>query len=247
MIWFIAGVVALVIVLMIGQWFSKADPRSLAVILRRLGGLVLIGVAIFIGIRGNIGMAAPLAVFGWFTMMGRPIGMFGGPFRGMGGGASRSAGQSSTIETATIRMTLDHDTGEMEGRVIKGPFSGRNLSDMAFADLTALLGLCRRDDTEAAQILEAYLDRTHHDAWRAYQENNEEKASGNGSGSARTSSGDMGLDEAYATLGLEPGASRADVKQAHHRLMKKLHPDQGGSTYLASKINQAKDVLLKHL
>ena len=246
MFWLIAGVVALVIVLMIGQWFSKADPRSLAVMIRRLGGLVLIGVAIFIGIRGNLGVAGPLAVFGWFTMMGRPLGLFGGPFRGMGGG-SRSAGQNSTVETEMIRMVLDHDTGEMEGSVLKGPFAGKTLSDMAFRDLTALLEACRRDDAEAAQLLDAYLDRMHRDAWRAYQDTQDGHEAGPDSHKARPSSGDISVEEAYATLGLAPGATREDVKQAHHRLMKKLHPDQGGSTYLASKINQAKDVLLRIL
>ena len=246
MFWFIAGVVALVIVLMIGQWFSKADPRSLAVMIRRLGGLVLIGVAIVIGIRGNLGVAGPLAVFGWFTMMGRPLGLFGGAFRGMGGG-SRSAGQSSTVNTDTIRMTLDHDTGEMDGEVLKGRFARQTLSGMAFRDLTVLLEGCRGDDAEAAQLLEAYLDRMHRDAWRAYQDTAAEQEAGSESHKAGPSSGDMSAEEAYATLGLEPGATRDEVKQAHHRLMKKLHPDQGGSTYLASKINQAKDVLLRIL
>jgi len=246
MLWFIAGLVTLIVVLLIGQWFSNIDPKSLAVTIRRFGGLVLIGVAIFVGIRGNLGLAGPLAVFGWFTMMGRPIGMFGGPFRGMFGGG-RSAGQNSTVETGTISMTLDHDTGEMDGRVVKGPFAGKTLSTMAFRDLTVLLEACRRNDAEAAKLLEAYLDRTHREAWRAYQDKESDRDAGGDSQTARPSSGDMSVEEAYATLGIKPGATRDDVKQAHHRLMKKLHPDQGGSTYLASKINQAKDVLLRIL
>ena len=247
MLWFIAGVVTLVIMLLIGQWFTKANPRSLAVTIRRLGGLVLIGAAILVGIRGNIGLAAPLAVFGWFTMTGRPVNLFYGPFRGMGGGTSRSAGQSSTVETDTIRMTLDHDTGEMDGTVIKGRFAGKTLSSMAFGDLTVLFESCRPDDVEAAKVLEAYLDRMHSDSWHAYRDGADEGVTEEGARKARPSSGDMSVDEAFATLGLAVGATREEVKEAHHRLMKKLHPDQGGSTYLASKINQAKDVLLRHL
>ena len=54
----------------------------------------------------------------------------------------------------------------------------------------------------------------------------------------------MSRTEAFAVIGLEPGASDTEIRQAHHRLMKGMHPDQGGSTFLATKINQAKDLLL---
>lgn len=245
MTWFLAGVLVLILVLFAGQWFANADPTALAKNIRRLGGFLLLAFSIFIGLRGNLAFAGPAAVAGWMLLMGRPLSLFGGPFRGMGGG-SRSAGRRSTVDTETIRMTLDHDTGEMDGTVIKGRFSGRRLSSLSFADLVALFESCRSNDPNAAQLLEAYLDRMHRDAWRAPRDGDPKTGRDSGDGSRKSrAAGEMDLDEAYATLGLQPGASVEDIKAAHRRLMKRLHPDQGGSTFLASKINQAKDVLLR--
>jgi len=138
-------------------------------------------------------------------------------------------------------MTLDHDTGSMEGTILRGRFAGMRMDELGPADLLALLRECRAEDEEGARLLEAYLDRVRPD-WR--DELAGERAGGAGAGSARPASGDMTVEEAYAILGLSPGADAEAIKEAHRRLMVKLHPDHGGSDYLATKINRARDVLL---
>jgi DnaJ-domain-containing protein 1 len=138
-------------------------------------------------------------------------------------------------------MNLDHDTGSMEGTILRGRFAGMRLEELAAADLLALLRECRAEDEEGARLLEAYLDRVRPDG---RDELAGERTAGTGRGNARTTSGDMSIDEAYAILGLSPGADADAIKEAHRRLMVKLHPDHGGSDYLATKSNRARDVLL---
>jgi DnaJ-domain-containing protein 1 len=127
----------------------------------------------------------------------------------------------------------------MEGTILRGRFAGMRLDELGAADLLALLRECRAEDEEGARLLEAYLDRVQ-PQWR--EELAGERAGG-GAG-ARSTSGDMSVDEAYAILGLSAGADAEAIKEAHRRLMVKLHPDHGGSDYLATKINRARDVLL---
>jgi len=150
-----------------------------------------------------------------------------------------AAGQTSTVATPFLRMTLDHDTGSMTGTILQGRFSGMRVEELGGADLLALLRECRAEDEEGARLLEAYLDRVRPD-WR------DELAGERPGGSGRPAGGDMTVEEAYAILGLAPGADAEAIKEAHRRLMVKLHPDHGGSDYLATKINRARDVLLHH-
>ncbi|MBV8472244.1 MAG: DnaJ domain-containing protein, partial [Hyphomicrobiales bacterium] len=99
---------------------------------------------------------------------------------------------------------------------------------------------CGRDDPDGARLVEAYLDcRFAH--WR-----DADQRQGEARGRARNG-GAMTRDEAYEVLGLPQGASAEEIVRAHRSLMKKLHPDHGGSTALAARVNQAKDALLdKH-
>jgi hypothetical protein len=159
-------------------------------------------------------------------------------FKNAGAGGQESSGQQSVVQTRFLKMTLDHDSGEMNGVVLEGRYAGQAFSELALGQLLELLGEFEREDEESARLLRAYLDRAHGEEWE------QASASQGGSGESGFSS-TMTRQEAYEILGLEPGASDEEVREAHRRLMQKLHPDRGGSTFLAAKINQAKDLLLR--
>lgn len=151
-------------------------------------------------------------------------------------------GSTSRVEAQWLRMSIDHDTGKLDGEVLNGTFQGRTLDSLAPGDLLALLVECRRDDPESARLLEAYLDRRLGSGWRAGDENEESAEARRGGGAAEVP---MTAPQALEVLGLEPGAKREAIVEAHRRLIQKLHPDRGGSSYLAAQINRAKDVLLR--
>jgi DnaJ-domain-containing protein 1 len=133
-------------------------------------------------------------------------------------------------------MTLDHDSGELTGQILAGPNAGHALDEF---DLAQLMAMMTAFDAESCALLESYLDRRF-PAWR-------QDADGNGAGgqSRQATGGKMTAEEAYQILGVQPGAGRDEISRAHRALMKKLHPDQGGSTYLAARVNEAKDILLR--
>lgn len=147
-------------------------------------------------------------------------------------GYGPSKGQASSVSTRFLDMALDHDSGEMNGTVREGRFAGRILEELSLEELLALLAECRVEDTQSAAVLEAYLDRRHAHAWR-------ERAD-----TAHRPSGGMTPKEAREILGVSESADASEIVSAHRRLMQKVHPDRGGNHYLASKINQAKDLLL---
>ena len=87
--------------------------------------------------------------------------------------------------------------------------------------------------------------------WQAYRagiggQPNQQAGSGQSSQPPprRRQSG-MTTEEAYQVLGLRPGATEAEIRAAHHRLMRTAHPDSGGSDWLATRVNLARDVLLR--
>tara|TARA_B100001123_G_scaffold323040_1_gene362585 strand:- start:138 stop:863 length:726 start_codon:yes stop_codon:yes gene_type:complete len=155
-----------------------------------------------------------------------------------------SRGQATGVNTRFIRMSLDHDSGILDGTVLEGSFKGQRLGELNQEELVDLLQQCRVEDEESAQVLEAYLDRVFGMSWRADNTSNDYSKKTNSSKTQSPSGNKMTREEAYEILNISPGASSDEIKAAHHTLMKKIHPDQGGSNYLASKINQAKEILI---
>src|SRR5258708_39449402 len=235
----IAGVVAVILLYSLLQMFRAANPVVLARAVKVGGGIVGGGVAGFSGIKGELAVAVPLGIFGAGILGWSPVGGSGFPNFGAmfgGAGAQRSAGQTSRVRSQFLDMILDHDSGELRGQIVAGPHAGHFLEEFDLSQLTAMIpGF----DAESVPLLESYLDRRF-PAWR-------QDAQGNTAGgqSRPASSGKMTDEEAYQILGLQPGAGRDEIGRAHRALMKKLHPDQGGSTYLAARVNEAKDTLLR--
>lgn len=229
------GVLVLVLALWLLRAFVEADParlaRGLRVFVITIGlslAFVLLIVLVASGRLGlglaELGGLAPLVLRGWAQWRRRRA------------AAAPPPGQASEVETDYLRMRLDHDSGTMSGVVRRGAFQGRRLNELGRDELIALWRECRAEDAQGASLLEAYLDRIM-PGWRD---------GGNSAGTAsRRPSDAMTREEAYAVLGLAAGASEAEIREAYHRLMMKIHPDQGGSTYLAAQINRAREVLLR--
>ena len=259
--WFAIGVVMVALLMLGARAFVNADPRLLARGLKIAGATVCGGLALFFLVRGSFYGAVMMGAMAAASLgyLPRNLMPFGNlfPGRGLGAGwqrartgnepppgaAGSAGGPQSSVETAWLRMELDHATGRMDGDVLQGRYAGRRLSGLRFEELILLLRDCRAADNQGAALLESYLDRSIGEDWR------ERAASGDPGEAADAASGAaaggaMTREQAWDVLGLQPGAPDGEIRAAHRRLMKKFHPDQGGSTYLAAQINRAKDLLL---
>src|SRR5215468_9594217 len=232
MLYLLGGLAILGGLLLLVYLFVNADPARLARGLKVSGIVIAVAAVATLAVSGRLAaLLMPLAMLMPLLIRVRHV---------LDRYRPPAGGQNSTVATAFLRMTLDHDSGRMEGTVLRGRFAGMRFDELGPGDLLALLRECRAEDEEGARLLEAYLDRVRPD-WR--DELAGERSGSSGAG-ARATSGEMSVDEAYAILGLSPGADAEAIKEAHRRLMVKLHPDHGGSDYLATKINRARDVLL---
>lgn len=225
-------------ILLFISWYKRAP----SVQQKRLRGQMLIyggiGIVLLLLVTGHLNpifalILGALALGQRILALANVANMFKGFRNSMGAASGPSSGNASDVDTRFLRMSLDHDTGTMDGVVLEGSYEGRRLSELDLGDLVNLLTVCRAEDTQSAAVLEAYLDRVHGDGWRA-----------GGGGSHGEETSHMTVTEAREILDLGAGASREEIVEAHRRLMQKNHPDRGGSTYLAAKINQAKETLL---
>jgi len=232
---FIAGLVILYLLLFGFRQFSRLSPATAARLVRQGGGVLGLLGALLLLLRGSITLASLLASLaigfaGWRGALNL-VSMFRG---------APSGGQArvSRARSAMIEMQLDLDSGKMSGWILDGPMQGQTLDLLARPACLDLYATCLRDDPDGARLLEAYLDRRFA-GWREAAQ---------GQGEARRASAGAGVmteKEAYEVLGLAQGASAEEITRAHRALMKKLHPDHGGATSLAARVNQAKDTLLR--
>ena len=231
MTWFIVGVSILVGVLLMAHWFVTADTKAvIRMALWSFAGLV-IAFGLLMLFTGRLAWA-------WVTLMallpwvGR-LRILNNLVKVMRG---RTSGQHSDVRTRFVLMTLLHDTGEMDGEVLIGPYKGRQLSQLTLVEQIDLYRSAVLEDQQSASVLEAYLDRFHGDAWR--------KSAGFSASVGGSGSGYLTISEAREMLGVGANADADEIKKAHRSLMQKYHPDKGGSDQLAARINQAKDILL---
>lgn len=230
------GVVGVALLWWLLKSYTKASPTVLAPVLRKAGGVALLAAAAVLALRGRLDMALFIGPFG--AML---LGLRGFAVPGFGQRTTATPGQQSRVRSALIEMILDHDTGDLSGRVLAGPLEGRELDSLGRSDLAALARMCGDSDPDGTRLLEAYLDRRF-PGWRETAEPNGDPGARRQDGAFKPAA--ITEQEAYEILGLPAGASADDVRAAHRSLMKKLHPDQGGSTYLATRVNLAKDLLL---
>ena len=230
---FFLGLVVLAVVAVGVAWFLRANPSSIARLLRSIlvvlgvlgvGGFLIFGIRFLPSMLPELMGLAGVVVAGLFARAARR--------RPSGGFSSPGAGQRTEVRTAFLQAWIDHATGDVGGAVLSGRFAGRTLDALADVELLELRADCA-SDADSLKVLEASLDRRLGGDWR-----NSHRPPPSG---PRT---DMSRDEALAVLGLAEGATADEIRAAHRRLIQRMHPDVGGTADLAARINRAKDVLL---
>jgi hypothetical protein len=227
MTWLALGAIALFLLFLLLRGFANAPVARVrqfgAVLLASIGAvLLLLGLFTARGQQALIALTFFLPLLLQWAQRWRTNKRFGGQ--------APQTGAANSVETAFLSMTLHHDSGRMTGSVKAGQFAGRDLATLTLAELLALLQECQAADADSVALLEAWLDRAHPD-WRAEP-------------AAEPRSGAMTRAEALEILGLAEGADEDAIRAAHRRLMRSAHPDQGGSAWLAARINAARDFLL---
>lgn len=241
---FAVGLLLLAAALLLARLFVSARPATLARLIKWGGAGLLAVLLLLLVLTGRLPLLLAFAgaLIPWLIRFAQIHALWRhlkGAFSSATGwhAAGSASPNTSDVETRWLRMTLDHDSGHLDGEVLDGPFAGRRLSQLSFDEAMTLRRNIAGDD-QSLQLMETWLDRVHPDWREAEAPPNTEPPPAGGSAA-------MSRDEAYAVLGLAPGAAEAEIRVAHRRLMMSCHPDHGGSDWLAARLNQAKDVLLR--
>lgn len=231
MIYAFAGGVVILLAYAVVRILMTAEPAHLARLVR-YGGPILFGLvgtallALGKGALGGLSYALALATYALAYRRPKlpPV----------------DRARQSTVRSAALDMRLDHATGALDGLVLAGRHEQRTLSAMQLPQLLELYEDCN-GDSESRQLLEAYLDGRF-PVWRAHG-----KANGHAGQGVAPGTGAMTEQEAYKVLGLEAGASAAEIRKAHRRLIESLNPHVARASTLALRIDRAKDILIaKH-
>jgi len=231
-----AIVLALVILAVVAlgiAWFMRSNPSSLARSMRMVlvvlgaiavGGMLIFGLRFLPSLLPELFGLAGLVITGLIAraLRNRPSGGFSSP----------GTGRRTEVHTAFLKAWIDHGTGDVGGTVLTGRFAGRTLDRLSDSELLDLHEECR-SDADSLRVMEAYLDRRLNVDWRTARQP-----------PPRGPRSDMTREEALAVLGLAEGATEEEIKAAHRRLIRRTHPDAGGTADLAARINRAKDVLV---
>jgi DnaJ domain len=231
------AIVLALVILAVGAlgiaWFLRANPSALArgmrMVLVVLGAIAVGGMLIF-GLRFLPSLLPELLGLAGLVITGLIARALRN--RSSGGFSSPGTARRTEVRTAFLQAWIDHGTGDVGGTVLAGRFSGRTLDRLSDSELLDLHEECRAD-AESLRVLEAYLDRRLNVDWRSARQP-----------PPRGPRSDMTREEALAVLGLAEGASEEEIKAAHRRLIRRTHPDAGGTADLAARINRAKDVLV---
>jgi hypothetical protein len=233
----VPAIVLALVILAVGAlgiaWFMRANPSSLARGMRMVlvvlgaiavGGMLIFGLRFLPSLLPELFGLAGLVITGLIAraLRNRPSGGFSSP----------GTGRRTEVHTAFLKAWIDHGTGDVGGTVLTGRFAGRTLDRLSDSELLDLHEECR-SDADSLRVMEAYLDRRMNVDWRTARQP-----------PPRGPRSDMTREEALAVLGLAEGATEEEIKAAHRRLIRRTHPDAGGTADLAARINRAKDVLV---
>ena len=162
------------------------------------------------------------------------------------------AGGISRFGSRFLILEMDGTTGAVTGVIRDGLYAGKPLESLSEESLQELLRYYAENDPPSLSLLQAFIARQNQTRngeassrnYGGQGHNSQSNTQGSNRGNKSRSTTQMSHEEALAILGLEEGADKAAITIAYKRLMAKMHPDQGGTTYLAAQINAARETLL---